>query len=341
MDLNEVRKLSKDKIGSYCKACPVCDGRACSNKIPGPGAKGKGKVAIENYDAWQKIKLKMDTIAENKEIDTSFNFFGYKMKYPIFAGPVGAVGLHYSNLYTDDSYNKVLIEGCAESGIIGFTGDGLNGDIMINATKNIKENNGLGVPTVKPWDKETCFKKLDMAKQSGALAIAMDIDAAGLPFLQNQIPPAGRKSVLELKEIIQYAEVPFIIKGVLSVNGSLKAVEAGAKAIVVSNHGGRVLDDCASTAAVLKNIAEAVKGKAMVLVDGGIRSGGEIFKALALGADAVLIARPYVNAIYGADREGVKILTETLGNELKDAMMMCGVSSLKDISIDNIYEANN
>ena len=121
MDLNEVRKLSKDKIGSYCKACPVCDGRACSNKIPGPGAKGKGKVAIENYDAWQKIKLKMDTIADNKDIDTSFDFFGYKMKYPIFAGPVGAVGLHYSDLYTDDSYNKVLIEGCAESGIIAVS----------------------------------------------------------------------------------------------------------------------------------------------------------------------------------------------------------------------------
>ena len=113
MDLKEIRTLSKDKIGPYCKACPVCDGRACSNKIPGPGAKGKGKVAIENYEAWQKIKLKMDTIAENKEIDTSFNFFGYTMKYPIFAGPVGAVGLHYSNLYTADSYNKVLIEGTA------------------------------------------------------------------------------------------------------------------------------------------------------------------------------------------------------------------------------------
>ena len=70
MDLKEIRTLSKDKIGPYCKACPVCDGRACSNKIPGPGAKGKGKVAIENYEAWQKIKLKMDTIAENKEIDT-------------------------------------------------------------------------------------------------------------------------------------------------------------------------------------------------------------------------------------------------------------------------------
>ena len=340
MDLNEVRTLSKDKIGPYCKACTVCDGKACSNKIPGPGAKGNGKVAIENYDAWQKIKLKMDTIADNKEIDTSFDFFGYKMKYPIFAGPVGAVGLHYSDLYTDDSYNKTLIEGCAESGVIAFTGDGLNSDIMVNATKNIKENRGLGIPTVKPWDKETCFKKLDMAKDSNALAIAMDIDAAGLPFLQGKIPPAGRKSVAELKEIIDYAEVPFIVKGVLSVSGALKAIEAGAKAIVISNHGGRVLDGCIATARVLKDIAKAVNGRAMVLVDGGIRSGADVFKALALGADAVLIARPYVNAIYGADREGVKVLTETLGKELKDVMMMCGVSSLKEINLDNIYEAD-
>lgn len=76
MNVNEIREKSRKVIGTYCKSCPVCNGKACSNKIPGPGAKGTGTVAIKNYDAWQKIEVKMDTLAENKEIDTTFEMFG-------------------------------------------------------------------------------------------------------------------------------------------------------------------------------------------------------------------------------------------------------------------------
>ena len=126
-------------------------------------------------------------------------------------------------------FNEIYVRACAKSGIAAFTGDGLNEEIMMHATHYIKENNGIGVPTIKPWDKDTCFKKLDLANESNAFAIAMDIDAAGLPFLQGRIPPAGRKSVEELKEIIDYAHVPFIVKGIMSVEGAQKAVDAGAK----------------------------------------------------------------------------------------------------------------
>ena len=79
------------------------------------------------------------------------------------------------------------------------------------------------------------------------------------------------------------------------------------------NHGGRVLDDCPATEEVLPEIVEAVAGRAKVFVDGGIRTGGDVFKALALGADAVLVARPYVTAVYGGGAEGVACLTEKLG----------------------------
>lgn len=112
-------------------------------------------------------------------------------------------------------------------------------------------------------------------------------------FPENMTPPAGSKTVEELKEIISYAGVPFILKGIMTVNGAKKALEAGAAAIVVSNHGGRVLDQCPATAEVLPEIVEAVGGKMTILVDGGIRSGMDVFKALALGADGVLIGRPF------------------------------------------------
>ena len=209
---------------------------------------------------------------------------------------------------------------------------------MMHATHYIKENNGIGVPTIKPWDKDTCFKKLDLANESNAFAIAMDIDAAGLPFLQGRIPPAGRKSVAELKKIIDYAKVPFIVKGIMSVEGAQKAINAGAQGIVVSNHGGRVLDGTPATASVLEEIADQFKGQVKIIVDGGIRSGLDVFKALALGADAVIIARPFVNMIYGNGEQGVEAYVQQLGQELENTMMMTGVSSLKEISKKNIYK---
>lgn len=336
MNIQEVRENSKKKMGPYCKSCPVCNGKACFNHIPGPGS--KGTVAIRNYEAWQNIFVKMDTIAENEDIDTSFELFGKTFTYPIFAGPVGAVAQHYSDAYNDHTFNEIYVRACANSGIAAFTGDGLDASIMENATHYIHENGGVGVPTIKPWDKKTCFQKLDLAKASGAFAIAMDIDAAGLPFLQGRIPPAGRKSQEELKEIIDYAKVPFIVKGIMSVEGAIKAKEAGAKAIVVSNHGGRVLDGTPATASVLEEIADAMKGQVKILVDGGIRNGTDIFKALALGADAVIIARPFVNALYGGEDEGIQVFVDTLGNELKNTMMMTGVSSLNQISKKHIYQ---
>ena len=135
----------------------------------------------------------------------------------------------------------------------------------------------------------------------------------------------------ELREIVACAEVPFILKGIMTVRGAEKAAAAGVKAIVVSNHGGRVLDQCPATAEVLGEIADAVGKDLTVLVDGGIRSGMDIFKALALGADGVLIGRPFVTAVYGAEAEGVAVYAEKLKAELKDTMAMCGVRSLSEI----------
>lgn len=336
MKVEQILQKSRENMNDLCKSCPVCNGRACRNTIPGPGAKGSGTVAIRNYDAWKNIHLVMDTICENTPVSTQTNLFGHTFRLPVFAGPVGAVSMHYGDAYVDQTYNKVLVKACKDAGIMAFTGDGMDDQIMIGATQNIKENDGIGVPTIKPWAKEMVVEKLKLAKEAGALAIAMDIDAAGLPFLKGFVPPAGRKNVEELKEIVQEIDVPFIVKGILSVKGALKAKEAGASAIVVSNHGGRVLDDTPATADVLEEIVQAVGKDMTILVDGGIRSGQDIFKALALGADGVLIARPFVNMVYGAQEEGVKVLVDQLEQELIDTMEMCGASTIQEITRDMI-----
>lgn len=307
MNYTECIEQARGRIGSHCKACWECNGRACKNQMPGPGAKGIGDTAIRNYDKWKEIRVQMDTLVENRPCDTTLELFGRTFQYPFFAGPVGAVQLHYGDCLNDISYNDILVSACAASGIAAFTGDGTDSNVMVAATKAIKNAGGLGIPTVKPWNIEVIREKMAMVKDSGAFAVAMDIDAAGLPF---------------------------IVKGIMTVKGAMKAKEAGADAIVVSNHGGRVLDQCPATAEVLEEIANAVDGSMKIFVDGGIRSGVDVFKALALGADAVIIARPFVTAVYGGAQEGVEAYVNKIGSELKDTMAMCGVASLKEITRD-------
>ena len=337
MNYSDVLTQARACIGPYCKACPVCNGAACKNQIPGPGAKGVGDTAIRNYNKWAEIRVNMDTLCENTEPDLRCDLFGRSFRYPFFAGPVGAVNLHYSGVYNDMTYNDVLVRACAESGIAAFTGDGTNPDVMAMATRAIAAADGCGVPTIKPWNLETIRQKMGQARDSGCFAVAMDVDAAGLPFLKNMDPPAGSKSVDELRQIVAMAGRPFVVKGVMTVKGARKAQQAGAAAIVVSNHGGRVLDQCPATAEVLPEIAQALKGTGVkVLVDGGIRSGTDIFKALALGADGVLICRPFVTAVYGGGAEGVRLYIEKLAGELADTMKMCGAASLAQITPDMV-----
>ena len=337
MEYKEILDSARTCIGPYCKACPVCNGKACGNQVPGPGAKAPGSGFIRNFDAWQKICVNMDTICPNEPVDTAVDLFGTMYRYPFFAAPLGAMKLHYGEKYTDREYNSILVNACADSGIAAFTGDGLNGEVMKVACKAIAASGGTAIPTVKPWNLETIQEKLGYCRESGCFAVAMDIDAAGLPFLKNMNPPAGSKTVEQLAEIAGMVGKPFIVKGIMTVAGALKAKEAGASAIVVSNHGGRVLDQCAATAEVLANIADAMKGSGVkIFVDGGIRSGVDVFKALALGADAVLICRPFVPMVYGGAEEGVKLYIEKIGAELSDTMAMCGAENLASINRDMV-----
>lgn len=337
MEYNEILENARTCIGPYCKACPVCNGIACGNKMPGPGSKVPGNTAARNYAKWQEIFVNMDTLSENLPVDTSFELFGKKFKAPIFIAPIGALPMHYSDKYNDLSYNSILVPAAAEYGIAALTGDGVDPEVMKSSAKDMVKVDGIGVPTIKPWNKEAVFEKLDILNETNIFAAAMDIDGAGLPFLKKMNPNAGSKSVAEMKEIIDYAKMPFIIKGIMTVAGAKKAVEAGADAIVVSNHGGRVQGDCPATAEVLPAIVEAVKGKTKIFVDGGIRSGVDVFKALALGADAVLIGRPVVPVIYGGGAEGFKVYMDKIVGELTNTMTMCGVHNLEEITKDNIF----
>jgi isopentenyl diphosphate isomerase/L-lactate dehydrogenase-like FMN-dependent dehydrogenase len=105
---------------------------------------------------------------------------------------------------------------------------------------------------------------------------------------------------------------------------------------VVSNHGGRVIAETPATCEVLPEIRRAAGDRLKIFVDGGIRSGADVFKALALGADAVLIGRPYSVAAFGGGADGVALYTEKIGRELVGAMLMTGCKTLADITPDKV-----
>lgn len=337
MNYADVLSKAKKLIFEKCKVCADCNGLVCRGQVPGVGGKGSGEAFIRNRKKVNDIKVNLDTIIEEKEIDTSIELFGMKFKYPVFAAPVGAVGLNYSEALDDFQYSKAVVAGCKDAGVIAFTGDGVKDEFYDLPLEAIADNNGHGIPTIKPWRNEEIIEKIKKAEAKGALAVAMDIDAAGLVTLALLGKPVGTKSVEDLKQIISSTKLPVILKGIMTVEGAKKALEAGAYGIVVSNHGGRVLDHTPASIEVLPRIAEAVGDKMKILVDGGFRAGIDVFKALALGADAVLIGRPYVVATYGGGAEGVKIYTDKIGNELKETMIMTGCHTLKDINKDRIY----
>ena len=237
MTYQEVLENARAVLSKNCKACPVCNGKACGNHIPGPGAKGVGDTAIRNYEKWQDIRVNMDTIHPCVTPDTSLNLFGKTFRYPFFAGPVGAVTVHYSDKYDDMAYNNILVKACADNGIAAFTGDGLNGEVMKVACKAIAASGARYVTfTARHHDGFSMF-----GTRTSAYNI-VDGTPAGLPFLKNMNPPAGSKTVEQLAEIAGMVGKPFIVKGIMTVAGALKAKEAGASAIVVSNHGVKFTD---------------------------------------------------------------------------------------------------
>lgn len=337
MNYKELMDKARPQMGPFCKACYVCDGKACGNSVPGPGSKVPGNVANRNFLKWQDICINMDTICTNEAPSTEMEFFGRKFKMPVLAAPIGGLKLHYGDKYSDEEYSELLMAACIKNDSMAFIGDSADIGIFESMIRAMHKIDGLAIPTIKPWDQKSAFDRIDLANKNGAFAIAMDIDGAGLPFLKKYNKNAGAKTVEELREIIEYSGKPFIIKGVMTPNVAEKAIEAGASAIVVSNHGGRVLGGLPSTSEVLPQIVEKVAGRVKVIVDGGIRSGLDVFRALALGADLVLIGRPVVTAIYGDGEDGLKLYLDKIEAEFVDCMTMTACKKLSDIDKSRIF----
>ncbi len=348
MTLEDVREKAKEKLKGVCMVYKDCDGnpsRFCQGQHYGRslgfGGIGSGASFHNNWLALRKIKLKMKLIESHFESDTSFHFFGKKLSMPIMGASVtGVNSFGGEKVISEEEFCRTTVRGCIEAGTITWRGDtytySLENSYGLDA---IAEANSGGVKIVKPREQSVIIGFFRKAEKCNVTAVGVDTDGCGSYMMTKHNKPIFKKNSDDIRELVDSTTLPVIIKGIICVEDALEAVNAGASAIVVSNHGGRVLDHTPGTADVLPEIVEALKDrKVMIVADGGIRTGYDVLKMLALGADAVLIGRDIVRAAVGGGSEGVRLQMEYLRETLKKAMKMTGCSSLDKIK-SNILES--
>ncbi len=320
----------------FCRVCSRCDGRACAGEVPGMGGTGSAASFTQNLKALERIKIEMRTMHAVQHAETGLELFGRRLNMPVLVSPLGGVQYNMTGSLTEYEYIASMAEGADQAGTLCGTGDGEVPEIFEAALQAFSRYPRSTLPFIKPWAEPQLEQRLEQLRSAGADVCGMDIDAAGLITLKELGQPVYPKPPEELQQIIGSAGMSFILKGVMTADEAKIAVDAGAAAIVVSNHGGRVLDHSPGTAEVLPEIVQAVDGAVPVLVDGGIRSGTDVFKMLALGARAVMIGRPAAIAAIGGGARALSAELAQFREELRQVMVMTGAADIDAISSAHI-----
>jgi isopentenyl diphosphate isomerase/L-lactate dehydrogenase-like FMN-dependent dehydrogenase len=329
--MEEIREKARTLMKGYCRVCPVCDGRACAGQVPGMGGLGTGSGFQDNVRALSEIRFNMRCLHDAAEPDTDLSLLGFDLSMPVLAAPIGGVSFNMGGGMEEQDYILAKLSACADEGCLGCTGDGVPDFIHESGFAAVKELDGRGIPFIKPWEDQELFSKAEKALEAGASVIGMDVDAAGLVTLRKMGRPVSPKPAARLAEIIEQIPARFVVKGVMTADEAKMCVDAGAAGIVVSNHGGRVLDGVPGTARVLRDVAAAVQGQIAVLADGGVRSGGDVLRMLALGADAVMIGRPFSVAVLGGGKDGACAYLAQIRQELVQSMVLTGTASVRSV----------
>jgi len=276
-----------------------------------------------NLQYFERFGFKFRMI-DSREASTEVTLFNRTFKTPILSGALsGMVDI------TDRPLVKVAT-GVKESGSMMWVG--------IASSDQVREVFETGVPTVrivKPYQEiEMMIKELHEAEEGGAIAVGTDIDffygakRGDRVFAPKAMAP---KSVKELKRLVAATKLPFILKGVLSAQDAEKAVEVGAGGIVVSNHGGVVIDFAAHPLEVLPEIKAVIGDRIPIFVDSGFRRGSDVMKALALGADAVLVGWLLAMGLAADGSQGVTEMVNIITAELRRIMSVTGCRTVTEI----------
>jgi 4-hydroxymandelate oxidase len=336
--------------------------RACAKLPPGAFAFAVGGADDEitladNIAAWRRLRLRPRMLRDVTAIDTSVSVLGERIAAPLMVAPTGRHKLFHPE------GERATARGAAAAGVPYVLAT--TATVSIEDVAAERRAAPQWFQLYLPRDRSVTEGLVDRVAAAGFRAVVLTVDQPvygaspraarapletsseiravnlpGQPLAAHGYGAAHSGSVTfpatfdDLAWLARRSPLPVLVKGILRADDAVRCIEAGAKGVLVSNHGGRHLDATVATADALPDIAAAVGDKAEVYVDGGIRRGTDIIKALTLGARAVLIGRPavYGLALNGAD--GVRDVFAHLRGELVRTMALCGVATVKEITRD-------
>ena len=319
-------------------------------------------TALENATAWRRLRLRPHVLRDIGKVDTRVSLLGATVATPIVVAPMGRHKLFHTE------GERASARGAAAAGAL----------YTLATSANVPLEDAAAECGAAPqwfqlymWPNraeiETLLDRVAAAKFR-ALVLTVDnqvygssprqmraqyvpspdirnVNMPGAPMARTAYDPEYKGKVMfpttwrELEWLVKRAPMDVVVKGVLRGDDAARCVDLGAKAIIVSNHGGRHLDTSVPTAEALGDVVDSVRGKAEVYVDGGIRRGTDILKALALGARAVFVGRPVLWALATGGADGVRAVLEHLHDELIRAMQLCGIASLSAAKPDLVAHA--
>lgn len=321
----------------------------------------------ENQAAFRRLRLLPRVLAELDGGNTELTLVGQRLDYPILLAPVAFQQLAHA----EGEAATVLAASAMQAGMVVST----QASITLETLAREARAPLLFQLYIQP-DREFTRELVGRAEAAGYQALVLTVDApvqgmrnrehrAGFVLppgvtavnLQGMraLPPhtarAGSSPLLgsvlarsaptwaDVEWLRSITRLPILLKGVLAPDDAVRAADMGMSGVIVSNHGGRTLDTVPATLDVLPLIADAVKGRIPLLLDGGIRRGTDVFKALALGACAVLVGRPYMHALAAAGTLGVVHVLHILRTEFEVAMILTGCKTLADIDRSRLLES--
>ena len=287
-----------------------------------------------NVEAYRRVWLRRRVMIDVSTIDTSLDLLGHKLEFPILLDPTT------KNRIVRDG-DELAAMGAHASKAIYCISSPLS---WIDKLYQAEQAPVWWASTLGHSTKSTAQGWARRHEEAGATALAVTVDHPYSPnrdrvirsqFFQHRSgelkPTRPSLTWHHLDWLRSASDLPLVIKGVLTAEDATLAVEHGAQAMIVSNHGGRALDGAVPTLMALPEVVDAVDGKIPVLIDGGMRRGTDILKALALGAKAVLIGRPYVWGLAAFGSVGVQRVVEMLRAELVVSMGLAGMPNLGSI----------
>jgi 4-hydroxymandelate oxidase len=319
-------------------------------------AAGDEITGHENRAAFDRLYLRGRVLADVKGGHTRLSLFNVEHAHPIFLAPVA-----YQKLFHPDGERATAIGA-----------DAMQAGMAMSTLASVRLEDLPAPVQSARWfqlyfqsGRDATLALVRRAEAAGFSVLLLTVDAplagirnreqrAGFALPANisavnitagpALPPLQNGSLIfdglmanaptwsDIEWLAAHTKLPLVLKGILDADDACRALDHGAAGIAVSNHGGRVLDTLPATLDALPRIVDALAGRAPILLDGGIRRGTDVFKALALGADAVMIGRPYIHALATAGALGVAHLLRTLREELEITMALSGCKTLADIT---------